>query len=212
MSASWLSTRDRWLTVLTVLGAAGLLCFTGTAASADSPFGTQPVSVSHTPALPQTTITSVRIGIHGGYDRIVVATTGQVSDYKVAYVSTVIQSPKGTVVAVPGKAYLTVTVHSVAWTGTLPFPALIAVGGPELLAAVRTEQFEGYVTIALGLQARTGFRVTQSGSLLIVDVKDPTSGAALPSTGAAALPALLAALALLGVGTVLVTAARKRRA
>jgi len=212
MSACWLTTRGRRLKILSVLGAAGLLCFTGAAASADSSFGTQPVSVSHTPALPQTTITSVRIGIHGGYDRIVVATTDPVSDYKVSYVSTVIQSPKGTVVAVPGRAFLTITVHSVAWTGTLPFPALVAVGGPELLAAVRTEQFEGYVTIALGLQARTGFRVTQSGSQLIVDVKDPTAGAALPSTGAAAGPALLAALALLGVGAVLVTTARKRRA
>ena len=212
MSARRTSMRDMWLRILAVAGVSGMVVFSAGAASADSSFGTQPISVTHSPALPQTTITSVRTGIHSGYDRIVIATTSKVSDYQVAYAPRVVSSPKGTVVAVPGRAFLTITVHSVAWTGTLPFPALVAVGGPELLAADRTEQFEGYVTIALGLQARTGFRVTQSGSQLIVDVKDPTAGAALPSTGAAAGPALLAALALLGVGAVLVTTARKRRA
>ena len=216
MSVRRTSKRDVWLRALAVAGAAGLVAFTGGAASAGSSFGTVPVSVTHSPALPQTTITSVRTGVHAGYDRIVIATTSPVSDYRVAFVSRVISSPKGTVVVVPGRAFLTITVHSVAWTGTLPFPSFIAVNGPELLAAVRTQQFEGYVTIALGLQSRTGFRVAQSGNLLIVDVQTtsatatPPTTAALPDTGGLVTPLALAALVLIGVGSGLVVFGRRR--
>jgi len=209
MSARRTSMRDMWLRILAVAGVAGMVAFSAGAASADSSFGTQPISVTHSPALPQTTITSVRTGIHSGYDRIVIATTSKVSDYQVAYAPRVVSSPKGTVVAVPGRAFLTITVHSVAWTAPLPFPAIITVNGPELLAAVRTQQFEGYVTIALGLRARTGFRVAQSGNLLIVDVQTPSTAPTLPDTGAPVLPIAVAALMLIGVGCGLVTIGRR---
>jgi len=201
-----------WLRLVSVVSAAGIVALSAGMASADSSFGTHPVSISHTPALPQTAITSVRTGVHAGFDRVVIATAGPLSAATVTFVPRVISDPKGDVVPMPGGAYLTITVHSVAWTGTLPFPARITVNGPELLAAVRTQQFEGYVTIALGLRARTGFRVLQAedANLLIVDVQDPPTGPSLPRTGAPLLPLVLAALAALGGGSALVVAARRR--
>jgi hypothetical protein len=188
-----------------VLAAATMVVLVGGPAMADSSFGTRPVSVVHQPRVSATAITAVATGIHPGYDRIVITTKGPLPGYSVGFVSQVFNDPKGTLANVPGKAYLRVTVHEVNWMGTLPIPASRSVGGPEIQAVVITQQFEGYVTYALGLRSRTAFRVftLTRPDRLVVDVADPTAGVTLPATGAPVGPVALLGLGLLAAGVAL---------
>jgi LPXTG-motif cell wall-anchored protein len=213
--------KGRGIRRVVVAGAAVGVLLVGTAppSAASDAFGTQPVVVSHEPAVPSTTITSVGTGIHDGYDRVVITTAGLVSNYAVKFVSTPVNSPKGDRAAVPGSAFVTVTVSPVTWTQPLPFPAHIDVNGPELLAVVRTEQFEGYVTLTLGLHSRTAFRVfTLSGpDRLVVDVAHESpapSGASevLPATGTNAGFAAGLGLVLVALGALLCRPLRADRA
>jgi len=151
-------------------------------------------------------IVTVTTGVHPGYDRLVITSTGPWSSYTIGYTSVVINSPKGDRADVPGNAFLVITLRGVDNWGALPFPARITVGGPELIAVVRTQDFEGYVTLALGLLDKTTFHVytLTNPNRLVIDVTHPASGVALPATGSGqVIPIVVLGLALLTAGATL---------
>jgi hypothetical protein len=158
------------------------------------------------PAIAAPSIIAVTAGVHPGYDRLVITSTKPWSSYGIGFTTAVINSPKGNRAAVPGDAYLAVTLPAVDNWEALPFPARINVGGPELLAVVRTQDFEGVVTLALGLRARTTFHVftLTRPTRLVIDITDPASSRVLPATGSGlVIPMVVLSLVLLTAGAAL---------
>jgi hypothetical protein len=114
-------------------------------------------------------LTSIRAAGHpeNGYDRISFEFTGQLPGYSAGYVG---QPPvldgSGAAVHLPGTAFLRLTFQSAqahdangASTVNAVAGTPIAVGQSELKACVLTGDFEGSVSVVLGLSAPHGFHV-----------------------------------------------------
>jgi hypothetical protein len=121
-----------------------------------------------------TYITSVRIGHHAGYDRLVLTFHGRLPTHSVKYVNTVRADPSGKVVGLEGKARLRVVVHPTStfahqpqsvWTPRLP----------EIRQVKGAGNFEGYTSFGVGLSAHRPYRVlTLTGpNRLVIDVELP---------------------------------------
>jgi hypothetical protein len=119
---------------------------------------------------PVPVLVSVRVGAHpeGGYDRISLEFTGQVPGFRAAYVQQVVRDGSGAVVSLPGSAYLQLVFKSAQAHDSSGNPTLrpnpvnpVAVGYPELRSYVLNGDFEGTVSVALGLTARDGFHVSE---------------------------------------------------
>jgi hypothetical protein len=149
-------------------------------ASCDTdPWGTVPVSVSHTvPVPPVPVVTGIKAAAHAecGYDRLVLSLSGKMPSYTVRYVSRVIADPSGRVVSLPGSKYLLITLrpgqaHRGTGTPTLP-RAVSAPGFPRLVSYALAGDFEGVVTVAVGLSGTAGIRVGELPGRLYVDFRN----------------------------------------
>ena len=99
----------------------------------------------------------------GGYDRIVFDFSGPLPGYTVRYVDEVREDPSDRPVTMPGRRYLLVVftpaqAHAEAGASTVT-PKNSTVGYPMLKAYSLVGDFEGYVSVALGLDDVVGFRV-----------------------------------------------------
>ncbi len=141
------------------------------------PWRTAPVQVTRHLAVPPVPIvTAIRIGTHPdcGYDRIVVDFRGPMPGYDIRYVSRVATGSSGTAVTVPGHSYLLITIHpaqghSLSGVSTIS-PLSAATTYPMLRGYAVTGDFEGVVSIAVGLERATAFRVGRLPGRLYVDV------------------------------------------
>lgn len=149
-------------------------------ASCDTdPWGSVPVTVSHTvPVPPVPVVTGLKAAAHPecGYDRLVLSLSGKMPSYTVRYVSRVIADPSGQVVSLPGSKYLVITLrpgqaHQESGTLTLP-RAVSAPGFPRLVSYALAGDFEGVVTVAVGLSGTTGIRVGELPGRLYVDFRN----------------------------------------
>ncbi len=136
---------------------------------------------------PVPVLTSIRVGAHpeGGYDRISLEFTGQVPGFNAGYVSSVVRDGSGASVSMPGSAYLQLTFKSAQAHNDSGNPTLnpnpvnpVQVGFPELRAYVLNGDFEGTVSVALGLTARDGFHVSEltkssTDHVIYVDIARP---------------------------------------
>lgn len=113
-------------------------------------------------------LTSIRPGTHpdGGYDRISFEFTGQLPGFRAEYVRSVVRQGSGATVTMPGFAYLQLTFNSTQAHDANGNPTLVPnavnaepVGLPELRAYMLNGDFEGTVSVALGLTAQDGFHV-----------------------------------------------------
>jgi hypothetical protein len=193
MSGVLAATRSTWRRGGAVLGALAVVAMAAGPATA-------------APVIAAPSIIAVTAGVHPGYDRLVITSTKPWSSYGIDFTTVVINSPKGNRATVPGDAYLAVTLPAVDNWEALPLPARINVGGPELLAVVRTQDFEGVVTLALGLRARTTFHVftLTRPTRLVIDMTDPASSSVLPATGSGlVIPMVVLSLVLLTAGAAL---------
>ncbi|HSV65078.1 MAG TPA: LPXTG cell wall anchor domain-containing protein [Mycobacteriales bacterium] len=198
-------------------------------------FGTAPVS-GGSEAGPQTIISSVTVGHHAGFDRVVFSLNGPLPRYDVSYVDQVTADGSGAVVPLLGSAFLHVVIKPTSTSVHAP-QNTITPGFPMLKQVKGAGDFEAVTSYGFGLASRSGFRAfTLAGpNRLVVDVAIPAaagSGAgagagaapggaapssettgALPNTGARA-PLLLAVggLGLLGVGAVGLWLGRRRHA
>jgi hypothetical protein len=144
-----------------------------------SPWQRVPLGVSHHVAVPPVpVVTAVRAAQHPecGYDRMVLDITGPVPSYSVRYVSRVVADPSGRPMTMPGHRYLLVTLRSAqAHTGSGTPTVTRGVqrpGYPALASWALAGDFEGVVTIALGLSGQGSIRVGELAGHLYVDVKE----------------------------------------
>lgn len=139
---------------------------------------TGPVSVTrHVSVPPVPIITAVRTGTHSecGYDRLVLDITGPVPGYDVRYVTHVIADSSGKAIALPGHSYLLITLrpvnaHADSGAATITHRAQ-ALGYPMLKGYALVSDFEGVVTLALGLQSATSIRIGEVPGHWYLDVR-----------------------------------------
>jgi hypothetical protein len=119
---------------------------------------------------PVPVLVSIRAAAHpeGGYDRISFEFSGQVPGYRAGYVPQVVRDGSGAAVSLPGSAFLqlkftSAQAHDANGNPTLTPSATspVTVGDPELRSYVLNGDFEGTVSVALGLAAPHGFHVSE---------------------------------------------------
>jgi hypothetical protein len=119
-------------------------------------------------------VSSVRIGRHDGYDRFVIEFSGGVPTYTVTRQSsaTFTRSPKGDQVALDGSAGVVIVVHSISNWSTYTDPTAFKPGFACIREAQLTENFEGYQSWALGINGTPALRVftLTAPNRLVVDV------------------------------------------
>lgn len=132
---------------------------------------------------PVPTVTAIRVGTHpgGGYDRVAVELDAQ-TGYQVGYRPTVVRDGSGLPVQLSGQVFLQIVLtpaqaHDDAGRATTPTNP-VAVSYPSLNAYVVNGDFEGYVSVALGLAGKVGFRVgtyrmANGHQVVYVDVRQP---------------------------------------
>jgi hypothetical protein len=135
-----------------------------------------PVTVKHNPAVPLVpAVTGVRFAAHPqeGFDRIVFDIPGALPDYSVRYVSQVRMDPSDRAVSVPGRRYLLVVLNPAQAhrdNGAATVSGVHRVGLPMLKSYAVVGDYEGYVSIVLGLDDVVGYRVGELPGRIYVDV------------------------------------------
>jgi len=139
-------------------------------------WSTGPVTVIHHPAVPPVpVVTGIRYAGHPqeGYDRIVFDIQGGAPGYSARYVGQVVADGSGRPVSVPGNRFLLVVLNPAqahTESGTVTVTGVHHVGLPTLQAYAVVGDFEGHVSIALGLTAMAGYRVGELSGRIYVDV------------------------------------------
>ena len=170
------TTRLRTAAVATVVAATGALALTTLPATAGSAFTTTTKTVTRTP-MPLPHMTAIRTGRHATFDRVVLDLQGKAPGYKVGYVKVVREDGSGTVVAMRGRYHLMIRLtsaqaHTNSGTPTYTGSHKFFVGLPELRQVAFVGDFEGVVSVALGLAHRNGFRVftLHDPTRIVVDI------------------------------------------
>jgi hypothetical protein len=143
----------------------------------DQPWQTVPVHVTRHFAVPSVpVITAIRTGTHPecSYDRIVFNIRGPVPGYDIRYVPKRAAAASAAVRAFPGRWYLLITIHpaqghSGSGASTIARPSA-ATGYPVLRGYAVTGDFEGVLSVAIGLATPAAFRVGRLTGRLYVDV------------------------------------------
>jgi hypothetical protein len=129
-------------------------------------WSTGPVAVTHNnPVPPVPLLVGIRTAAHpdGGFDRIVFDFSGPLPGYAIKYVDEVRADPSDLPVSMPGRRYLLVVftvaqAHSEAGEPSVS-PKSATFDYPMLRGFVIVGDFEGYVSVALGLDDVVGYRV-----------------------------------------------------
>ena len=162
-------------------------------AATDSPslsppvWPTDDVTVPFPGAVPPVpTLIAIHVGTHpeGGFDRIAFEFEG-LPGYQAGYQSKIVYDGSGLPVDIDGDAFLQLVFNPAQAHDEQGRPTLVLasnmqvrVGYPTLVAYVLNGDFEGYVSVALGLIAKVGFNIEQfrqaDGDYVIyVDVAHP---------------------------------------
>jgi peptidoglycan/xylan/chitin deacetylase (PgdA/CDA1 family) len=140
---------------------------------------TAPVTVVHTPAVPPVpVVTGIRPGRHPEcrYDRITFDFTGPAPAYEIRYVTAVTADGSGNPVTVPGGGtrFLLITFHPAQGhtdTGTNTIPTKSAALGYQMLKGYAvTGDFEGHLSVALGLAGTVQVRAGELSGRVYIDV------------------------------------------
>lgn len=137
-----------------------------------------PVGVSRhvaAPAMP--VVTGVRTAAHPecGYDRLVLDITGPLPSSKVSSAAQVTADPSGKPITLPGRQYLLITLqparaHDSSGGSTVTRSAQ-ALGYPVLKGYALAGDFEGVVTLALGLDGPASIRIGELPGHWYIDVR-----------------------------------------
>jgi len=139
---------------------------------------TPPITVTrHFRVPPTPVIKAVRAGKHlrCHFDRLVLDITVRNPGYHIQFVRQVIADPSGKTIKLPGRRFLLITLrpaqaHKSSGASTLPTKVQV-LGLPMLKAWVLAGDFEGVVSIAVGLRAKTSIRVGELRGRLFIDFK-----------------------------------------
>jgi LPXTG-motif cell wall-anchored protein len=221
---------SRRTAVLAALTATAVLA-TASPALALPGFGTSPVTVAPSSST-QTIVSSVTVGRHTGFDRVVFRFSGPLPGYSVRYVSQVVSDASGQPVPLLGSAFLSVVLRPTSTSAHAP-QSTITAGFPALRQVKGAGDFEGVTSYGIGQASKAGFRAfTLTGpNRLVVDVAAPSGGGGtstgsgtsagggtksgteaggLASTGVHAVPLAWIGLALLIAGGAAVALSRRR--
>jgi peptidoglycan/xylan/chitin deacetylase (PgdA/CDA1 family) len=140
---------------------------------------TAPVSVAHNPTVPPVpVVTGIRPGRHPEcrYDRITFDIPGATPAYEIRYVTSVTADGSGNPMTVPGggTTFLLITFHPAqghtdVGADTIGAPSA-ALGYQMLKGYAVTGDFEGHVTVALGLAGTVQVRAGELSGRVYVDV------------------------------------------
>ncbi len=139
--------------------------------SAGPTWSTGPVTVTHSnPVPPVPLLVGIRSAAHpdAGFDRIVFDFSGPLPGYAIRYVDEVRADPSDLPVSMPGRRYLLVVftvaqAHSEAGEPSVS-PKSATLDYPMLRGFVIVGDFEGYVSVALGVDDVVGYRVGELAS------------------------------------------------
>jgi hypothetical protein len=150
------------------------------AAQCDSgPWRSVSITVTHQVTVPPVpVITAVRAAAHAecGYDRLVLDITGPVPGYAIRYADHVTADPSGAAIMIPGRRYLLITLkpaqaHTGPGAPSIPRQPQ-ATGYPALAGWALAGDFEGVVTVGIGLQHSTVIRVGELPGRLYIDIRN----------------------------------------
>ena len=132
-------------------------------ANIPAPTGTATQTVTRNPQ-PTPRLTDIRTGRHPSYDRIVLDLRGAAPGYTIGYVRTVRRDGSGQLVDLRGNANLLVRLrpaaaHRADGTATYTGPRRFHPGLPQIRDVALVGDFEGTVSVALGIAHKAGFRV-----------------------------------------------------
>lgn len=148
---------------------------------------TDNVTMRQTGAVPPVPVlTAIRVGAHpeGGFDRIAFEFDG-LPGYRIGYRDEIVYDGSGDPVDLDGRAFLQLVFTMAQAHDEQGRPSLVpvpikqvTVGYPALVAYVLNGDFEGYVSVALGLSAKVGFdvrhyRQTDGSYVIYIDVARP---------------------------------------
>jgi hypothetical protein len=135
------------------------------------------LDVSRQVAVPPVPVaTAIRTGTHPNcrFDRLVIDINGPLPGYSAGFVAKVIRDPSGMTLAMPGTSHLVIRLKQAqghSTSGTLTLPAGVQkVGYPMLKSYAVAGDFEGVLTIALGLAGGSRYRVGELPGKIYVDV------------------------------------------
>lgn len=159
---------------IAITATAGLMAVAPLTAAASTPTWGTGARTHAASSTGQTVVTSVRIGHHTGYDRLVLTFRGPVPGYDVRYVTSIQQDPSGRAVTLLGRAKMRVVLRPTS-TST---PAPQAAQTPryaEIRQLKGAGDFESVTSYGVGLASRQAFRVftLTSPNRLVVDVRQP---------------------------------------
>jgi hypothetical protein len=106
---------------------------------------------------------------------MVLDVSGKLPGYTVRYVDRVVADPSGQVLTVPGSRFLLITLrpsqaHRAGGQSTLA-AVPVQLGLPALAGYAVAGDFEGVVTVAVGLSSAHGVRVAELPGHLVIDVR-----------------------------------------
>jgi len=138
---------------------------------------TGPLTVAHQIAVPPVPVAeSIRTGSHPDcrFDRLVIDFSGPTPGYRARFVTQVVQDASGKPITMPGTRFLVITFspaqgHTASGASTLP-AAVQTTGYPMLRGYAVSGDFEGYLSIALGLAGGVRYRVGELPGRVYVDV------------------------------------------
>jgi hypothetical protein len=127
---------------------------------------------------PGSYLTAVRAGQYPGYDRVVFQFSGSLPAYSVTRVTSVVEDPKGTEVAMAGQSYLRVVFRGATAVCEQPVqatytgPPVLTPFYPELLVVAKAGDFERVLSFGIGLAGQGGYHVWSLASpyRIVLDV------------------------------------------
>ena len=155
-------------TMVTLLSFFGL----ATVAFGLPPFTTAPKSSPEGSG--QAEVFGIATGCHRTFDRLVVRTRSGTPGYRVRYVRRVFEDATGRPVRLRGRKRLLVVIRNARGHtegGTNLLPQVRTPLCPNLRQLKNAGDFEGIVTLGLGLRRKAGFRVFRLSGRIVVDIK-----------------------------------------
>jgi hypothetical protein len=137
-----------------------------------------PITVTRNFHVPPTPVVkAVRTAKHMScrFDRLVFDISGRTPGYHIQFVKQIIADGSGKPIKLPGKRFLLITLrpaqaHRGSGGSTLPTKVQV-IGDPMLRSWVLAGDFEGVVSIGIGLHAKTSVRVGELRGRLYIDFK-----------------------------------------
>ncbi len=150
---------------------------TATPASCPGGWRSAPLTVTRNVSVPPVPVaTGIRTGSHPDcrFDRLVIDISGTRPGYSVSFVTKVTRDASGQLVRLPGTAFLVIRLtpaqgHGVSAATDLPRHIQV-VNDPMLRAYAVTGDFEGVLSVGVGLAGPTRYRVGELPGRIYLDV------------------------------------------